>query len=201
MKQDIPQQTEGKKLDLHESREFSTTKEAEVFYAIVKNRLLNINSWYHLAELPSASFQHLDHHGHKVLEIPVEGDYIRIDIPGPGLSSTGGYDYVQIEQIEEENEENHDIIKLTLRPSTLPDEENDEETKHFFKNMATSTFHVERIGNSVQAHYYGRNELLNMDVHTLADKIRNLFVGLTAKLGASNPQWKALLKGLLRDAI
>jgi len=39
--------------------------------------------------------------------------------------------------------------------------------------------------------------VINLDVDLLSDKLRNLLIGIGAKLGASFPQWKSLLKGIM----
>lgn len=197
MKHNIPTQYEGKDLNISDSIEFENEIAAKNFYLEAKNRLLQINNWDDIAKVSASTFQHLDSFGNYSNEKPEEGDYVKIDIPGPGLYSTGGYDYVKIEQISETNEPNNDLITMTLRPSSKPDDEGDHETKHFFKNLASSTFQVKRNGRIVEANYYGRNELINTDLDSLIDRIRNLFVAFGAKLGASYPQWKSLISGIL----
>jgi len=197
MKHLIPAQHTGKSLDIKDSRTFDSESDSKFFYQEAKNRLLQINKWYEIANLPVASFEHLDSFGEHSMETPQEGDFIKIDIPGPGLNTTGGYDYVQIEQIDESSDASQDLITLTLRPSSLPNLEDDHETKHFFKNMASSSIQVKRDGKTVEANYFGRNEVINLELDSLLDKLRNLFVALGAKLGASSSQWKALISGIL----
>ena len=199
MKHHIPAQVEGKKLDIDEFIAFEKRIEAKAFYLEAKDRLLNISNWFAIASLPASSFEHLDRQGKPSNQMPQEGDYIKIDIPGPGLLSTGGYDYVRIEQISESSTIGSETTTMTVRPSSNPNDSDDEETKHFFKNLATSSFQINRVGNTVQASYYGRNEVINLEMDSLVDRIRNLFIGLSAKLGASYPQWKALVNGFLKQ--
>ncbi|WP_099371246.1 hypothetical protein [Sphingobacterium sp. 1.A.5] len=198
MEHNIPAQHNGKKMDIEDSVEFENEILAKNFFLEAKGRLININNWYEIAELPASTFEHLDVFGKHSNEEPQEGDYIKIDIPGPGLKSTGGYDYVQLEQISESSDSGHDLITITVRPSSKPNAEDDHETKHFFKNMASSTFQVKRDGKTVEANYYGRNEMMNLQLDSFMDRLRNLFVALGAKMGASFPQWKALIKGILK---
>jgi len=193
----IPQQRDGRKMDALESINFSNLEEAKRFYTIARHRLLHINNWYDLAKLPIATFSYLDKNGQASLGHPKIGGYLKINIPGPGLPSTAGYDYVRIENIEETDDENLQILTITLRPSSNPLINDPEHIQHFFKEMATSTLQVQRINKNVNAFYYGRNEVINLDVDSLSDKIRNLFIGIGAKLGASFPQWKSLLKGIM----
>lgn len=195
----IPDHHEGHKMDIEESIKFDNDTLAKNFFLHAKSRLININNWYEIAELPVSTFEHLDNYGKHSSDDPQEGDYIKIDIPGPGLKSTGGFDYVQIEQISESSDENHDLITITVRPCSGPDADNDEEIKHFFKNMASSSFQVKRDGKTIEANYYGRNETTNLQLHSIIDRLRNLFVALGAKLGASYPQWKALMQGILKN--
>ncbi|MGN0022132.1 MAG: hypothetical protein ACI35Z_15115 [Sphingobacterium hotanense] len=198
MKHHIPPQVEGKKLDIDELIEFEKSIEAKAFYLEAKDRLLNISNWFAIASLPASSFEHLDRQGKSSNQMPQEGDFIKIDIPGPGLLSTGGYDYVRIEQISESNTTGSETITMTVRPSSKPDDSDDEETKHFFQSLATSSFQINRVGNTVHASYYGRNEVINLEMDSFVDRIRNLFIALSAKLGASYPQWKALVNGFLK---
>lgn len=199
MKHHIPAQLAGKKLDIEESIAFEKRIEAKAFYLEAKDRLLHISNWFAIASLPASSFEHLDRHGKPSNQRPQEGDFIKIDIPGPGLLSTGGYDFVRIEQISESSTTGSETTTMTVRPSSNPDDSHDEETKHFFKSLATSSFQINRVGNTVQASYYGRNEVINLEMDSLVDRIRNLFIALSAKLGASYPQWKALINGFLKQ--
>lgn len=198
MKHHIPPQREGKQLDIKELTTFDTANSAKDFYRAAKHRMLNIDQWFEIASLPASTFKHLNPHGEQCSRPPEQGDYIKIDIPGPGLSSTSGFDYVRIEGVEETQTEDVDTITMTVRPSEDPNDRNDQETKHFFKNISTSTFQIKRTGNLVEARYYGRNEVVNLDLSSLLDKFRNLLVAIGAKLGGSYPQWKALIAGFLK---
>jgi len=75
--------------------------------------------------------------------------------------------------------------------------EKDAITEHFFSKEATSSFLVEHAGRKVEASVKGRNELPNVEIHGLINKIRNLLIGLGAMIGLNYPQWKALVKGIL----
>jgi len=201
MKHHIPTQKKGRQLNTSESISFHNSQEAKDFYHIVRNRLLNINEWYRVASLPLASFQLLDHTGQPKAKNPAIGDFIRINVPGPGLQSTNGYDIVHIDNIEETNEKNLQIVTITLRPSLDPTAEQDHEIKHFFTELATSTLQVKRNEKTIEANYFGRNEVINLDMDHLSEKIRNLLIGVGAKLGFSFPQWKSLMSGLVNDDI
>jgi len=197
MKHQIPTQEEGRKMDAMECLEFQSLLEAETFYNILQERLFTINNWYKIAKLPMASFNYLDSSGLPNTDKPKIGGYLRINIPSPGLPSTDGYDYVRITNIDQTDNRKHQIVTITLSPSENPLSEEKETTQHFFKNIASSTIQIQRIDKKVFANYFGRNEVINLEVNTLPDKIRNLIIGVGAKLGASFPQWKSLLKGLM----
>lgn len=197
MKNIIPKHEEGKKIDCFETREFNDTKEAENFYKIARRRLLDINGWNEIATLPSATFQLSDGSAAKIKRMAQAHDLVQIDIPGPGLPSSNGYDWVRVERIDEEQDEHSQRVVLTLRPTSDPTRPNSD-IAHFFKDIATSTFIVEQKHNVVSAQYAGRNELVNTENTKITDNIRNFLVGLSTKMGASFPQWKALVAGIVK---
>lgn len=198
MKNIIPQQYEGKKLDCFESLELGDLGAARRFYSIAQQRLLDIKNWANITDIPSARFQLVDSQNN-MLNRPVEvGDFIRIDIPGPGLPSSNGYDWVRVEDIKSNSTDEYQRTALTLRPASDPTNDNPD-TAHFFKASATSTILVEQRSNSVSAHYAGRNEIVNDENELFADNFRNFLVGLTAKTGASFPQWKALVAAIVKN--
>jgi len=192
-----PPQKEGKQLDCHEPLEFPSLSESQAFYLIARKRLLDINCWHEISESPSAKFCIIDADLGRRDRQAQEGDFIRIDIPGPGLPSADGYDWVQIERIEESESATKREICLTLRPCADPTN-NSSDIAHFFKNLATSTLLIQQNYNKVNIHYAGRNELVNLENESISDNIRNFFVGVFAKVGASYPQWKALIKGIAK---
>lgn len=195
MNNHIPQQFEGKSFDYHKSVSLPTKEQAELFYEKVKGRLLDVNHWDVLAERPSATFAIKDATGHTIDRLAQEGDHVRIDIPGPGLPSAGGYDWVAVEEIKETKEKDGSSIILTLRPAPDPTQDL-EDTAHFFRQIATSSILLAQKDNNIDLHYAGRNEVVNTDNTSLLDNLRNFMVGIGAKLGASFPQWKALIDGL-----
>ncbi len=200
MKHTIPPPIEGRQIDASENLTLSSHEEAQRVYEEVKLRLLQVNRWYEYAKIPMASFTHLDENGEPTDARVKVGDYIQINIPGPGLRSTDGYDYVRVDHFDETEQDNIEVTTLTLRPAGDPfNSDNTDETKHFFKNLATSSLQIIRVDNNIQANYFGRNEVVNDEVSGISDKLRNLLVGAGAKMGASYPQWKSLLKGLVEQ--
>ncbi len=194
---EVPAQHTGKQVDFHTERQCQNAIEAALLFKIAKSRLLHINRWDEVANVPSATFVLTDAHGGEAVKSrPAEGDRVRIDIPGPGPRQGDGYDWVRVERVIESESADGALCELILRPSTNPLNVG-EDTAHFFTDMATSTLTVERKGNRVVVSYHGRNEVANTDTESTLDNIRNTTVGLVAKLGISNPQWQGLIDGIL----
>jgi len=192
----VPVQTSGSEINAVEKVECRSDAEAEQFYHTVKARLIDVNGWAATAKLPMSSFKLFDYAGRAVDRDAEEGDFIRIDIPGPGTKTGQGYDWVIIEHLVEERAANAQAISMRVRPAAHPLGE-DECIAHFLKSCATSTFQVKRIGNVVSAEEHGRNEVANLETGHLLDNIRNAVVSAGSKIGFSYPQWKSLVIGLL----
>jgi len=192
----LPHQTVGSSIDVIEKRMASSSLEADFIFKRATERLLNVNNWGKLAEV--SSFQIITSKGLAIQKNVCEKDYIRIDIPGPGTHNGMGYDWVQVEKIEDFDSNDEKIFAMTVRPCPHPLEPNGE-TAHFLKNTATSTFIIRKNGLQILAEEHGRNEEANTDVIKLFDKGRNFAVGLAAKMGLSYPQWKNLVKAFLAD--
>ena len=192
----VPTQTQGSKMDIVEKRSAKSINESILIYENAVRKLLTINKWGDFAGI--SAFQLIDADGVRAERLARENDFIRIDIPGPGTLAGMGYDWVRIEKIVTIDDENNQLISMTVRPSAHPVAGNGE-TAHFLKDVATSTFIVRRIGLDIFAEEHGRNELANTDQGSFFDKGRNFTVGIAAKLGLSYPQWKNLVKGLLKD--
>lgn len=195
MKNHIPEQVTGKSLDCSKSLTLSSQEEATRFFERVRSKLLTVNRWNEITNAPSATFTIVDASGSPLDRTVQKGDTIRIDIPGPGLPSAGGYDWVSVEDITEAVDKEATRILLTLRPCPDPTQANTD-TAHFFTQLATSSFLIEQKGRVISVHYAGRNEIINTKNASTLDNLRNFLVGVGAKMGASFPQWKALVEGL-----
>lgn len=193
----VPAQYVGSEMNAVEKIELASEAEAVYFFSIVKERLLDVNRWTEVAGGGMSDFFLTDNAGNLVQRKATGGDYIRIDIPGPGPQSGGGYDWVTIEEIKLQVLDDAEVLSMTARPSANPTT-GSEDTAHFLTDQATSTFQVKRIGRVIYAEEHGRNELSNTDTEIPLDNIRNTFVGWGAKIGFSYPQWKALVIGLLK---
>ena len=193
----IPQQQSGIQTNTETSLELTSEKDARSFYQKVKERLLEVNSWHHYAGALTAGFQLTDKHGNEVSRPAEKEDHFKIDIPGPGPVTGDGFDWVQVEAIEEKEEGEEQSITMRVRPATNPNNDRND-VAHFFSEDATSCFMVKRQNNTVTAAVYGRNEKPNTHTETLSDKARNAAIAGGAITGFSKLQWKSLVNGLVK---
>lgn len=196
MEKAVPNQEQGSEMNAVEKAAFDSLEEANDFFQIAKKRLMDVNSWSEISDLPSSTFILCGPDGQQVDRQVKVGDYFKIDIPGPGTSSGDGFDWVKVELVDEESKNGAEVLSIRVRPTDNPVSSEDA-VAHFFKDAATSTFQVKKIGTEVYAEVHGRNETPNTDTDHVVDTIRNTMVGLSAKVGAAYPQWKGLVAGLV----
>lgn len=197
----LPEKQEGVQKDIERTIETNDEQAAKELYRAARKRLLNVNNWQQLCGAASAAFVLTDAKGQPSEGMPAPGLFIRINVPGPGSHTGDGYDWVQIELVEDKQEPEHDkeYTLMRVRPASNP-ANTDAAVAHFFSDAATSNFLVLREKKSVTAAVLGRNETPNVSKDTtLLDKLRNAVVGIGAALGMADPQWKNLVKGLLHD--
>ncbi len=193
----VPPQENGGQSDTSHSATLKTAEDAAELFSVAKNRLLDVSNWDKLCGPLTGTFFLTDDQGNIVKRLAKPGDYLKIDVPGPGSETGDGYDWVNIETIDEKQMENGlEEIAVKVRPSQNP-VKNKAATAHFFKEDATSTFIVSRQGNVVTAEVHGRNEMPNIKPESAIDKVRNALMALSAILGFSTTQWKQLVKGLV----
>lgn len=195
--QNIPVQQEGGKSDVAESITLDSNAAAKQFFRTTCQRLKDVNKWHEVCGSEATKFTLIDGEGNAAHRYVQEGDYFRINIPGPGSSAGNGFDWVRVEEISLKEDKTEDIFFIRVRP-TEPPIKNEGEVAHFFKDQATSTFMVRRKGNTISAGVHGRNEKPNVDASQIKDKVRNAIVGTASLLGFSLPQWKMLVKGLVK---
>ncbi len=150
-----PPQTVGRESNAGDQREYATEEEAEEAYQRSRDRLIDVSKWNELSGWENATFELHDEYGNPVSRVPPQpGDYIKVDLPGPG-----GDDWVRVEEVRD----TEDSVGLTVRPSHDPTEQppNPDVTKHFFTKESTNTFSVERRGTQVVSQVRGRNEVAN----------------------------------------
>jgi hypothetical protein len=194
----IPSQQIGKQTDAVKEKRFSSSLEAKDFFHKAVSRLLNVNHWHRISTIEASRFQLFDNKGSALERIASDGDFIRIDIPCPGISEGKGYDWVHIESMEKYSnaESDTDFTVFVARPCSVPGEMGNK-TAHFFTRSATSTFLVFRKGETVSAEVHGRNEVPYVHQEGILDNVRNIMVNAGNTLGMSYLQWDLLVSGIL----
>lgn len=192
----VPPQRSGASTDAVEEITLASLEDARKHFQVVRNRLLDIPRWHQLAGMASAQFRLTDPNGSTIHRTAKPGDYFQITIPGPGSEAGEGHDWVQIEAIEQEQNDEEEWLAIRVRPASNPTNEKPE-AAHFFTSEASSTFMATRKGLTVTAEVHGRNEKSNNEETTLADTVRNTVIALGAMLGFSKLQWGNLVKGLI----
>ncbi|MDB5192018.1 MAG: hypothetical protein JWQ96_1581 [Segetibacter sp.] len=195
----VPEQNQGAKKDIEASENLSTIEEARKLYNEARSRLLNVNEWGTICGGASATFKLIDKEGNEVNREAQVSDYFKIDLPGPGTKAGEGFDWVQVESIEETGAgpTSDESITMRVRPSQDPVNNKDNSIAHFLTDEATSNFVVLRKDTTVTAAVLGRNETPNTKAETILDKARNAMVALGAIAGVANLQWNSLVKGVL----
>ncbi|MFC3561130.1 hypothetical protein [Pedobacter jamesrossensis] len=194
----IPSQQIGQQTDAEEEKIFPSAMEAKAAYAMASRHLLDVNEWQNISTIEASSFMLCDRNGIQLNRAVHEGDYIQIDIPGPGTSTGKGFDWVFVEHMEVFTDEDSDIdfTLFVARPSSMPGVI-DGKVSHFFTDRSTSTFMVFRRGDVLSIEVHGRNEVPNMEVDGLLDKARNILVNGGSGIGMSFIQWHLLVSGIL----
>lgn len=194
----VPEQESGAILTNEQRVTFDTEQEAAGFYALVKERLLNVNNWQQLTGDVFAQFQLSDAKGQPLSRTAQKGDLFKIDIPGPGAPAGESYDWVEIEDMGEISETDYQSDYIRVRPTKNPDNP-EGDIAHFFDPQSTSTFKIERKQTTVSATVYDRNIKPNTDVDSITDKIRNAVIGGSGALGLAGLQWQAFVDGLVKQ--
>jgi len=196
----IPVNIEGKENDLDSRKTCADAAQAKALFIEACGKMLAPALWHSITGVLSAQFELTDDTGQALSRPAQADDLIRIDIPGPGIKAGGGYDWVRVETIEkmEAEDSSEELCAMRLGPTNAPGRG---ETAHFFKDTASSTFIIRRVGNEVIAEYHGRNEVPNTDMEHTTDNIRNAIITSGALAGLSELQWQALIKAFISAQI
>jgi hypothetical protein len=200
----VPEHYTGKQNDLRYEKKFENISQAAAVFERTCSRLLKPAQWSQLIGSGSPDFQVVDAEGVCVSRIVQEGDFLRIDLPGPGPQSGDGYDWVRIDAIERKGNDTGAQSLFAMRVSacgnpTENSKKGSEDAAHFFKTGASSTFELVRDGGMITMAYHGRNEVPNTATDSILDNVRNAVAGTLAIVGISELQWSALLKSLVED--
>ncbi len=196
----IPDQYTGAAKDVDEKIHIADQNEAKEQFLSGRNRLMNVNDWEKIAKGVSATFHLTDQEGVNVQRTPRIGDHLKIDVPVSGAESR--YDWVKIEDMQETQslDGTSESALMRVRPSADPQDKEHNDVKHFFTDAATSTFMISRVGGTISAGVYSRNEEPNVsETESVGEKLRNTVVAIGAMAGLSNIQWKSLVKGILNN--
>ena len=196
----IPEQQSGAESNTESFIEMESEDAAVRAFAALKERLLNVNDWHELAGKLTADFQLTNENGEEVNRKVEKGDHFKIDVPAPGPVTGDGYDWVQVEEIEEVKENGSETLAILVRPATNPNNDHSD-VAHFFAVDATSCIMVKRERKKLSAAVYGRNEKPNTTADSIVDKARNVAVATGAVAGAAKLQWKSLVDGLVKDLL
>ncbi|RYZ14238.1 MAG: hypothetical protein EOP49_53800, partial [Sphingobacteriales bacterium] len=175
----LPSQSSGKEIEASAEIDFDTAAAAISFYGRARDRLLNVNNWKNIAGKLSAEFQLFDASGTELQRAAKAGDFLRINIPGPGNNAGDGFDWAQVENVEELNEEHLQCTGFRVRPSQNPTNDK-EEIAHFYSEESTGNFIVGREHNKVYAWIIDRNTAPNKEADSVTDKLRDIAVGIGA---------------------
>lgn len=168
--------------------------EIEIQFHHLKERFFGIGEWHKYCPETTADFKLCNFNGNVVDRLPQLGDYIRIDIPGPGGTEGRSFDWTVIDKIDFESP---DRLLIQCRPSPDPKKMNSKKIAHFYCDKATSTFVIERRENSLIAAVYGRNESPNLKSGFI-NSARNIMIAIGGMFGLSKIQWECLAEGMLR---
>src|SRR5580658_9510050 len=95
----VPDNYIGEPVNLSSSVILPSREEALVCFNRATKRLLNPAIWHKLSGWASAHFQLVGPEAEEKDQLAEEGDYLRLDVPGPGPSAGNGFDWVIIEKI------------------------------------------------------------------------------------------------------
>jgi hypothetical protein len=194
----VPEQREGFQKNLIHSVSADTIEDAEDWFVVIKERLLDVNGWRRYGNGVSADFKLTDAHGKQLNRHAHKGDYIKIAIPGSDSALGNEHDWMRVDAIvyDDYPDEDRETIAIRLRPALNPVDNKDNETAIFLDNATTCTIVIERDGMVLRSLYHRRNETEYTDVHSV-DAVSNVNVALNVWFAVPDWQWADLVKGLL----
>ena len=192
----LPPQFAGQEIEAEATIELKDEAAAIHLFDVAKKKLHDVNNWSMIAGTVTAEFQIIDEKGQEVDREVKKGDYLRINIPGPGSKEGDGYDWVLVEELKEISKGSVQSVGFRVRPTENPFSEKNE-TAHFYSKEATSSFIITRENSKLISWIIDRNLLPNTESGSLVDKVRDVVVGVSAIAGFSKVQWQGLANGLI----
>lgn len=194
----IPEQIKGAYHDTESRKKFDTSEETAEKFSLLKARFFSVNCWKDYCGPGSSDFRLYDAAGRYTDRPPRQGDFMRIDIPGPGDPQANGYDWVEVTDFDDRAYGGDELerILITCRPSPEPGS-GGKDVAHFYDRLSSSTFIISRGRHFIQAGIYGRNEIANSTEKNFWGRIRNFVVSLGGYAKVTKLQWKNLAEGLL----
>ncbi|SDG39093.1 hypothetical protein [Epilithonimonas hungarica] len=166
-------------------------------FEILKERFFSINHWKDYCGKGSADFRLFDSGGSYIERIPQKGDFMRIDIPGPGDIEAKGYDWVEIVLVDDHcSDDELERYLICCRPSKIPGS-NTDHIAHFYSRESSSTFVISRGHDFIKTAVYGRNEIPNYKKTGFWGRIRNFLISTGGYTRITKMQWKSYTDGLL----
>ncbi|GEQ85882.1 hypothetical protein ULMS_13900 [Patiriisocius marinistellae] len=195
---DFPKQKKG---DFHEIVSMKTSPNISIAksnYSELYKRLKAINNWESFSDKVKASFYLVDAKTLKITTTFKTGNFVKIDIPGPGNPSGNGFDWTDIINVQESKEnDDYPFLTFTLKPCKSPENSKDV-VAHFFDDESTNTFVVRRMGTYLFAEVHGRNQQKNIKDIPLKDTIRNAAILMGNTIGLAGLNWLGLTDALLQ---
>lgn len=192
----VPEQFEGSFHDTESQKNIIVPAVLDNKFNILKQRFYSINNWKDYTGTGFADFELFNSLGIYAHRDPRVGDFIRINIPGPGNVGSKGYDWVRIDEIIVTSDAEKEMHLINCRPSASP-KGNPNHIEHFYSESATSTFIIEKGIDYIKVGIYGRNEIPNKKNNGILSKIRNFLVTFGGFLKLTKIQWKTLADGML----
>src|SRR5678816_3050432 len=115
----VPTQFAGQEIEVEATKKLKDEAYAKSLYNVAKKKLLDVNNWKKIAGALTAQFQIINEKGEEVTRDVRKGDYLRINIPGPGSKEGDGYDWVHVEELKETNMES--VSYTHLRAHETPE--------------------------------------------------------------------------------
>ncbi len=188
---------EGEAVEVQQDLILANREDARTAFENGRKKMLDINNWNKYVEGVVSELQLIHDSGELADASAAEGDYIRIDIPGRGSEIGYGYDWVRIEQWEEEDQEEFSSITFTVYPIADPQQKK-EGVAHFYSGDSSATFRLRRERNLVTVSVREDNLTINpLAERSVAGTMRQALIGDAGLFGYTPFQWKQLTSALL----